>query len=299
MSLTGFSLFSAHCAADHTPDAAAKSSEHLKETLRNIMQISGRIHGAAMSLQTKHIYEFGPFRLVVAEHLLLLDGETVQLTPKAFDLLLALVERHGHLLEKDELLKKVWPDTFVEEANLASNISQLRKALGDGDNGQRFIETAPKRGYRFVASVNKVEDERAEPTIQEHRGYQSAAAEGDQKFKRYKRSALFVLAMLILSVVGLTYFVLRLPLAPKVTTYNQITKDGLQKGSNGFASLVTDGSRIYFSQSVDGQPVTAQVSVTGGEVVSIPAPLPAVYVMDISPSRSELLVQSGFGGLFE
>ena len=107
-----------------------------------------------MSLQTKHIYEFGPFRLDAAEHLLLRDGEAVPLTPKAFDLLLALVERHGHLLEKDELLKKVWPDTFVEESNLTSNISQLRKALGDVENGLRYIETAPKRGYRFIASVS-------------------------------------------------------------------------------------------------------------------------------------------------
>jgi DNA-binding winged helix-turn-helix (wHTH) protein len=156
MSLTGFSLFSAHCAADITPDAAAKSYEHPKETLLNFMRISGRIHGAAMSLHTKHIYEFGPFRLNEAEHLLLRDGESVPLTPKAFDLLLALVGRHGRLMEKEELLKKVWPDTFVEEANLASNISQLRKALGDGENGQRYIETAPKRGYRFVASVREI-----------------------------------------------------------------------------------------------------------------------------------------------
>src|SRR5215831_20792137 len=167
MSLTGFSLFSAHCAADLTPDAAAKSYEHPKETLLNFMRNSGRIHGATMSLQTKHIYEFGPFRLDEAEHLLLRDGETVPLTPKAFDLLLALVERHGHLLEKDELLRTVWPDTFVEEANLASNISQLRKALGDGENGQRYIETAPKRGYRFVASVKEVTEKRAEQTIEE------------------------------------------------------------------------------------------------------------------------------------
>ena len=79
-----------------------------------------------MSLQTKHIYEFGTFRLDGAEHLLLRDGEAVPLTPKAFDLLLALVEGHGHLLEKEELLKKVWPDTFVEEANLSSNISLIR-----------------------------------------------------------------------------------------------------------------------------------------------------------------------------
>ncbi|MCI0391994.1 MAG: winged helix-turn-helix domain-containing protein [Acidobacteria bacterium] len=67
------------------------------------------------------------------------DGERVSLTPKAFDLLLALVEHHGHLLEKDELMKLVWPDAFVDENNLASNTSQLRKALGEGENGQKFI----------------------------------------------------------------------------------------------------------------------------------------------------------------
>src|SRR5262245_33591072 len=119
---------------------------------------------ATMNQQPLHIYVFGPFRLDAAEHLLLRDGEAVPLTPKAFDLLLALVERHGHLLEKEELLKKVWPDTFVEEANLASNISQLRKALGDGENGHRYIETAPKRGYRFVAEVCELTDEEDRPS---------------------------------------------------------------------------------------------------------------------------------------
>jgi DNA-binding winged helix-turn-helix (wHTH) protein/Tol biopolymer transport system component len=320
MSLTGFSLFSAHCAADIKPDAAAKSFDCPKETLRNFMRISGRIHGAAMSLQTKHIYEFGLFRLDEAEHLLLRDGEAVPLTPKAFDLLLALVERHGHLLEKDELLKKVWKDTFVEEANLASNISQLRKALGDGENGQRYIETAPKRGYRFVANVKKVVNEYAELMIQEQPGSQSTVVEGEQsanagelitahpiaraehlksKVKRHSRILLLALALLILLGVGLAYFIMRSPLPPKVTTYNQITKDGLQKGSNSFASLVTDGSRIYFSESVDEQRVIAQVSITGGETVPIPAPLPSAHVKDLSPSRSELLVDSGVGVVFE
>jgi DNA-binding winged helix-turn-helix (wHTH) protein/TolB-like protein len=115
-----------------------------------------------MSHQSKHLYEFGPFRLDVRERLLLRDEESVSLTPKALDLLLALVEHHGHLLEKDELLKRVWPDTFVEEANLSYNISLIRKALGDGDNGQKFIETVPKRGYRFVAVVRKIGAEQAE-----------------------------------------------------------------------------------------------------------------------------------------
>ncbi|HEY6401536.1 MAG TPA: transcriptional regulator, partial [Blastocatellia bacterium] len=111
--------------------------------------------------QADRIYEFGPFRLEADEQLLLRDGEAIPLQPKAFDLLLILVENHGHLLGKDELLKAVWPDTVVEEVNLANNISILRKALAEGRSEQRFIETAPRRGYRFVAPVRELSgDER-------------------------------------------------------------------------------------------------------------------------------------------
>jgi TolB-like protein/DNA-binding winged helix-turn-helix (wHTH) protein/Flp pilus assembly protein TadD len=112
-----------------------------------------------MEKKLKQLYEFGSFRLDAGERLLLRAGESVPLTPKAFDLLLALVKEPGHLLEKDVLMKTVWPDSFVEENNLADNISRLRKALNDGDNGQRFIETVPKRGYRFVADVKEVNGE--------------------------------------------------------------------------------------------------------------------------------------------
>lgn len=108
-----------------------------------------------MSHESNQIYEFGPFRLEVAEHLLSRNRETVQLQPKAFELLLVLVKHHGHLLEKDELLKAIWPDTVVGEVNLANNISILRKALGEGEQGQRFIETVPRRGYRFIAPVRE------------------------------------------------------------------------------------------------------------------------------------------------
>lgn len=111
-----------------------------------------------MTENLRHLYEFGSFRLDVAERLLLRDGEGVPLTPKAFDLLLALLQQPGRLVEKEALLKAVWPDSFVEENNLADNISRLRKALGEGENGQKFIETVPKRGYRFVAEV-KIQNE--------------------------------------------------------------------------------------------------------------------------------------------
>jgi DNA-binding winged helix-turn-helix (wHTH) protein/TolB-like protein/Tfp pilus assembly protein PilF len=107
----------------------------------------------AMSRQAKQLYEFGPFCIDVAERLLLRDCESVPLTPKAFDLLLVLVENRGHLLEKDELMQRLWPETFVEETNLSNNISLLRKALGDDSGKHLYIETVPRRGYRFVAEV--------------------------------------------------------------------------------------------------------------------------------------------------
>ncbi|MGH9846453.1 MAG: tetratricopeptide repeat protein, partial [Blastocatellia bacterium] len=110
---------------------------------------------------------FGPFRLDVAERMFVRDGEAIPLQPKAFDLLLVLVEHHGHLLEKDELLKAVWPDTIVEEVNLANNISILRKALGEGSDGQQFIETVPRRGYRFVAPVLEEQEGMMEPGVAE------------------------------------------------------------------------------------------------------------------------------------
>ena len=99
-------------------------------------------------------YNFGPFWLDPAEKTLTSAGEPVALTPKVFDTLLALVSHTGRLLSKDDLMKEVWPNTFVEEANLAQNISVLRKILGDGAES-RYIETVPKRGYRFVAPVTR------------------------------------------------------------------------------------------------------------------------------------------------
>src|ERR1700730_523770 len=99
------------------------------------------------------IYEFGPFRLEPVERKLLRGNEAVALTPKAFDTLHLLVRNSGHLLEKDELIRMLWPDSFVEEGNLANNIFLLRKALGQDPE---YIETVPKKGYRFVGAVRRL-----------------------------------------------------------------------------------------------------------------------------------------------
>jgi DNA-binding winged helix-turn-helix (wHTH) protein len=91
-----------------------------------------------------------------AERLLARAGERISLAPKAFDTLLMLIQHRGHALSKDELMKAIWPDSFVEENNLTQNISALRKALGEGSDAQEYIETVPRLGYRFVASVREV-----------------------------------------------------------------------------------------------------------------------------------------------
>jgi len=102
------------------------------------------------------VYEFGPYRLDVAERVLWRSSQPVALTPKSLDILLVLLENSGHIVEKSHLIEETWPGTFVEEGNLAQNIFVLRKVLGEGDQGVEYIETIPRRGYRFVAPVKCV-----------------------------------------------------------------------------------------------------------------------------------------------
>jgi DNA-binding winged helix-turn-helix (wHTH) protein/tetratricopeptide (TPR) repeat protein len=113
----------------------------------------------AITMGRKHFYEFAPFRVDPEERTLWCNGQIVSLPPKAFDVLLALIQRSGRLVSKEELMKAVWPDTFVEEANLSQNIFLLRKALGEKANEARYIVTVPGRGYRFAAEVHELADD--------------------------------------------------------------------------------------------------------------------------------------------
>jgi len=110
-----------------------------------------------MTTSEQGIYEFGPFRIDMERYLLLRDGETIPLSPKVFETLLFLIQHRGEVAKKDEILESVWPDTFVEEGNLAQNIFLLRKALGEEKNEHRYIVTIPGVGYRFVAPVKEYE----------------------------------------------------------------------------------------------------------------------------------------------
>src|SRR5262245_20488508 len=112
-----------------------------------------------MDKKETQLYEFDRFCLDASERILLHDQQETPLTPKVFETLLLLVENSGRVIEKEELLQTIWPDSFVEESSLTQNISLLRKALGEGGDGRRFIETIPKRGYKFIAPVRLVNKE--------------------------------------------------------------------------------------------------------------------------------------------
>ncbi len=117
-------------------------------------------------MQAKHFYEFGRFCLDPDDRRLLRENEVVSLTPKAFEILVVLVQKAGHLVEKEELMKKVWGDTFVEDKTLTQTIYTLRGVLGDNSTEQRYIENVPKRGYRFVADVREGWNEKGETNFE-------------------------------------------------------------------------------------------------------------------------------------
>src|SRR2546425_4754624 len=107
-----------------------------------------------MSLAINHFHRFGEFTVDGDQKVLLRNDSPLPLAPKVFDTLLILVDNRGRIVEKEELMRQLWPDTFVEESNLTFNIQQIRKALGDDASRPRFIETVARRGYRFIAEVN-------------------------------------------------------------------------------------------------------------------------------------------------
>lgn len=114
--------------------------------------------GIYMRSNKSLIYHFGPFHIDPEQRILMREGKLVSLAPKVLETLILLVQNRGRILEKEELIQLLWPDSFVEEGNLSQNIFILRKILGDDRNGHAFIQTVPRRGYRFVAPVTIAEE---------------------------------------------------------------------------------------------------------------------------------------------
>ena len=159
-----------------------------------------------MASDPQAVYEFGQFTLIPSQKRLLSDRETVPLGPKVFDTLVLLVENQGRLISKDEFLKALWPKSIVEEQALAHNISQLRKVLRDPAEDPKFIETVPKRGYRFIASVRPSSER---PAVLASAAPSDAVPSAMQPPRRPRRALLVVLAaalVLATGTIGYVYF---------------------------------------------------------------------------------------------
>jgi DNA-binding winged helix-turn-helix (wHTH) protein/Tol biopolymer transport system component len=204
-------------------------------------------------------YEFGSFRLDMGERRLESNGSSVALTPKALDLLSVLVANQGRLLTKDELLQQVWADTCVEESTLVQNIATLRRALGERSRGQQFIETVPKAGYRFVATVNRVEEapdvDARLVLVEEYSRSRLSVEEIEESVHPgwalgMSRTAALVLAAAVLALGGIWYArQMRTAHSPVPLEFTQLTSF---PDSVNSPALSRDGKMLLFIRGGDG-----------------------------------------------
>ncbi|MDQ2844462.1 MAG: transcriptional regulator [Acidobacteriota bacterium] len=233
------------------------------------------------SLLDRRVYEFGEFRLDAVQRVLENAGRPLSIAPKALDVLILLVENRGRIVEKEELLGKVWPGVFVEDNNLAFNISVLRKLFGESSSSPHYIETVPKRGYRFTTEVVQV-PEKALPGTEVPRGpFDGEPAPFSttpispapvSTISKFARPLTFVSVLLVALVAMLTYYFQRAFRAPKLTDKDTIvladflnkTQDAVFDGTlhrglavqleqSPFLSLISEG-RIRQTLRLMGQP---------------------------------------------
>ena len=268
----------------------------------------------------KHFYDFGPFSLEPAGRVLWREAKRIPLSPKAFDVLLALVRRTGEVVSSDELLNEVWPEIHVEGENVKVTVSGLRKALGDDlRNGDRIIETVPRRGYRLIPPVTErwedtpvaatpgaaqtvasVPGSTAEPppggesTCELASGAADAAPASVAPLERTSVSSVtvrsrrrwpYAVALAVLLAAIIVVWPYRPLPPPEVVSVEQLTHDGRQKGG----PLFTDGSRVYFRESTPQGSTLSYVAATGGETVHVATPLGPLDPFELSPDGSKLL----------
>ncbi|MEP6901125.1 MAG: winged helix-turn-helix domain-containing protein [Actinomycetota bacterium] len=191
-----------------------------------------------MSLQTTQFYEFANFRLDPSEKILMCEGKHIPLTPKVFDTLLILTENAGRLLEKDELMNKLWQDRFVEDGNLTFNIKMLRKALGDNAAKPRFIETVQRRGYRFIADVKKLEKLISPTAKVENPDFPRPAEKPYILISTGIISLICIFGIAFVWVGGNSLFKSKQPKFTRLTTAGKITN----------VAVTPDGKNVVFSQ---------------------------------------------------
>ena len=257
-----------------------------------------------MREQNHYVYEFGPFHLDATKRVLLKEGEPLKLFPKEFDTLLALVERNGELVEKDDLMNQVWQGAIVEESNLATNISHLRKLLGETRNKHDYIVTVPGRGYRFVAGVKQTFDEltvheRTRVTVEEKQ------TEGDREdvgakpavthatalvVQARKRSRYVVFAAVSIALAAATFGFYRIFTRGSsnqrtAITFNAIKLTKLTHTGRATLAAISPNGRyiVHVSKEIDGESLWLKQIATQSNVQIVPPAAVSYWGLTFSP----------------
>jgi Tol biopolymer transport system component/DNA-binding winged helix-turn-helix (wHTH) protein len=258
----------------------------------------------AEGVDSSQIVRFGVFEVDLHSGELRKSGLKLKLTGQPFQVLVILLEQAGKVVTREELQKRLWPETFVDvDHNLNTAINKIRDVLGDSAENPRFVETLPRRGYRFILPLNGAHRAAmsgsaavgAESVAAATAGtYESATAQRGGLQSRNTASHYAAVAAALLLCAGLAIYALTRSLPPpKVTNSTQLTRDSqaktLTQANELIPPLVSDGSRLYFVECVVGGARLAQASIEGGETTSFPAGFRVRRVLDVSPKRQELL----------
>lgn len=248
--------------------------------------------GAPDTNPASGVIRFGSFEVDTRSGQLRRGRIKLKLSGQPFDVLVALLEKPGRVVSREELREKLWSqDTFVDfEHGLNTAINKVREALGDKADNPRFIETLPRRGYRFLAPVTQAEIASAIPVVSEAPSV--APAKDSHKSRTHLYFGVAIAVAIVLALASAGWYIAR-PLPPlRVLSYTQLTRDGTHKYVGG-----TDGVRLYFTRINNSTDPIGEVPVQGGEETSVPMPLPQAGVFDVLRDGS-LLVGSNNGTEF-
>ena len=239
---------------------------------------------------SRRLVRFGTFEVDLTAGEVRKSGLKLKLTGQPFQVLAILLERPGEVVTREELQKQLWPDTFVDvDHNLNNAINKIREVLGDSAESPRFVETLPRRGYRFIAPVEPVPS----PMDQDPIERPIDKSEEPRKRRPYFRLAIFSGLVLAVGLLATLWIGITRPQGtPKVVRFTRLTSDGQKK----IGPLVSDGVRVYFNEWLpEGRLIVAEASIAGGEVVPLSVPLHAPFVQDLSKDGTELLVANDEG----